>query len=452
MIIHAIAMKEGVSIMNRMTIKDLENHIGETVEVQGFIANIRDLQYVQFVILRDGTGTIQMTIEKSEEKNKEFVELISNTTLESTIKATVYVAQNEKVKLRGMELIPEKIEITSKSLPELPIDIKDKDKTLRETRLDYRFLDLRREDNHLLFQAETIFEHAAREFFLKNHFIEIHSPKISAKAAESGAEVFHLDYFGQEACLSQSPQFYKQMAMASGFDQVFEIGPAFRAENSHTSYHATEINMLDVEASWLSDENDVMDIEENLLKYMFTRLKETYGKEIEETFHVTISDVSVKFPRITFQEAKRILKEEMHFVGERTDDFERHEEELLCQYAKEKYGSDFIFVTKFPFAARPFYHMLDENGLTKSYDLLFKGVEITTGAIREHRIDQLTKQIIEKEIDPKSLEFYLEFFKYGCPPHGGFAIGIARMMMEIFEIDNIREATFIYRGPTRLNP
>lgn len=185
---------------------------------------------------------------------------------------------------------------------------------------------------------------------------------------------------------------------------------------------------------------------------MFTKLKETYGKEIEETFHVTLSDVNVKFPRITFQEAKRILKEEMNFVGERTDDFERHEEELLCQYAKEKYGSDFIFVTKFPFAARPFYHMLDENGLTKSYDLLFKGVEITTGAIREHRVDVLTKQIIEKEIDPKSLEFYLEFFKYGCPPHGGFAIGIARMMMEIFEIDNIREATFIYRGPTRLNP
>ena len=279
--------------MSRITIKELENHIGETVEVQGFIANIRDLQYVQFVILRDGTGTIQMTIEKSEEKNKDFVELISNTTLESTIKAKVLVSKNEKVKLRGMELIPETIEITSKSLPELPIDIKDKEKTLRETRLDYRFLDLRREDNHLLFQAETIFEHAAREFFLNNHFMEIHSPKISAKAAESGAEVFHLDYFGQEACLSQSPQFYKQMAMASGFDQVFEIGPAFRAENSHTSYHATEINMLDVEASWLSDENEVMDIEENLLKYMFTKLKETYGKEIEETFHVTLSDVSM---------------------------------------------------------------------------------------------------------------------------------------------------------------
>ena len=438
--------------MAKIFIKDLKEYFGKEIELQAFVDNIRDLQWVQFVILRDGTGKVQMTIEKSEEKNKNLVELISKLPLESTILIKGIVMDSPKVKLNGMEIIPTHIEVTSTSMQELPINIKKKDNALRETRLDYRFLDLRREDNHLLFQAQTIFEHAAREFFINHNFMEIHSPKISAKAAESGAEVFKLDYFGQEACLSQSPQFYKQMAMASGFDQVFEIGPAFRAENSHTSYHATEINMLDVEVSWVKDENEVMDVEENLLKYMFKRLKETYGKEIEETFHVTLSNIDVKFPRITFQEAKRILKEEMNFVGERTDDFERHEEELLRKYAKEKYNSDFIFVTKFPFEARPFYHMLDENGLTKSYALLFKGVEITTGAIREHRVDILTKQIIEKEIDPKSLQFYLEFFKYGCPPHGGFAIGIARMMMEIFEIDNIREATFIYRGPTRLNP
>ena len=352
--------------MAKIFIKDLKEYFGKEIELQAFVDNIRDLQWVQFVILRDGTGKVQMTIEKSEEKNKNLVELISKLPLESTILIKGIVMDSPKVKLNGMEIIPTHIEVTSTSMQELPINIKKKDNALRETRLDYRFLDLRREDNHLLFQAQTIFEHAAREFFINHNFMEIHSPKISAKAAESGAEVFKLDYFGQEACLSQSPQFYKQMAMASGFDQVFEIGPAFRAENSHTSYHATEINMLDVEVSWVKDENEVMDVEENLLKYMFKRLKETYGKEIEETFHVTLSNIDVKFPRITFQEAKRILKEEMNFVGERTDDFERHEEELLCKYAKEKYNSDFIFVTKFPFEARPFYHMLDENGLTKS--------------------------------------------------------------------------------------
>ena len=227
---------------------------------------------------------------------------------------------------------------------------------------------------------------------------------------------------------------------------------SFRSDSSALGnvYDSDDPDVIDV---WITAGRDQSNILKNMVDQQFTPTsKETYGKEIEETFHVTLSNIDVKFPRITFQEAKRILKEEMNFVGERTDDFERHEEELLCKYAKEKYNSDFIFVTKFPFEARPFYHMLDENGLTKSYDLLFKGVEITTGAIREHRVDILTKQIIEKEIDPKSLQFYLEFFKYGCPPHGGFAIGIARMMMEIFEIDNIREATFIYRGPTRLNP
>jgi len=437
--------------MKRITINELGESFDKEVTVQGFVEKIRDLQYVQFVILRDSTGKVQITIEKND-GNKELVETVSNLTLESTIKVKGTIIKNEKVKMGGMELIPNSIEVTSISLSELPIDIKNKDNSLRETRLDYRFLDLRREDNNLLFKCETLIEHAMREYCINNNFMEIHSPKISAKAAESGAEVFNLDYFGQKACLSQSPQFYKQMAMASGFDKVFEIGPAFRAENSHTSYHATEINMADVEMSFIESFEDVMDMEEEWIKYILNKLKEKYGDEIKKVFNVEISDTSVKFPRITFKEAKEILKEKYHYIGEKEEDFERKEENLLCKYAKEKYGSDFIFVTKFPFSARPFYHMLDSEGLTNSYDLLFKGIEITTGAQREHRIDILEKQIIEKGIDPKDLAFYLEFFKYGMPPHGGFAIGIARIMMQIFEIDNIREATYIYRGPTRLNP
>lgn len=437
--------------MKKININELNNHFNEKIEVQGFVDNIRNLQYVQFVILRDGTGKLQMTVEKNDD-NKQLVQIVDNLTLESTIKVSGKLLENPKVKLNGMELIPNNIEVTSSSLPELPIDIKNKDNTLRETRLDYRFLDLRREDNNLFFKCETLFEHALREYCINNNFIEIHSPKIAAGAAESGAEVFKLDYFGQTACLSQSPQFYKQMAMASNFDKVFEIGPAFRAENSHTSYHATEINMADVEMSWIDSYEDVMDFEEHWIKYALDRLKEKYGEKIEKTFNVKISDTSIKIPRITFAEGKKILKEKFNYVGEREDDLERKEENLLCEYAKKEYNSDFIFITKFPFSARPFYHMLDENGLTNSYDLLFKGIEITTGAQREHRVDVLEKQMVEKNIDQKSLAFYLDFFKYGMPPHGGFAIGIARVLMQIFEIDNIREATFIYRGPTRLNP
>lgn len=437
--------------MKKIEIKELNNYFGEKVEIQAFVDNIRNLQYVQFVILRDSTGKLQMTIEKNDE-NKHLVEIIDNLSLESTIKVIGTLMESPKVKLNGMELIPDSVEITSKSLPELPIDIKNKDNTLRETRLDYRFLDLRREDNNLLFKCETLLEHSLREYCVNNNFMEIHTPKIAAGAAESGAEVFKIDYFGQTACLSQSPQFYKQMAMASGFDKVFEIGPAFRAENSHTSYHATEINMADIEISWINSFEEVMDFEEAWIKYALDKVKEKYGEEIEKVFGVTLSDTSVKIPRITFKEAKQILKDKFNYVGEKEEDFERKEENLLCEYAKKEYNSDFIFITKFPFSARPFYHMLDEEGLTNSYDLLYKGVEITTGAQREHRVDILEKQMVEKDIEPESLNFYLDFFRYGCPPHGGFAIGIARVLMQMFEIDNIREATFIYRGPTRLNP
>lgn len=437
--------------MKKIYTNKLNEYLDQEIEVQGFVDNIRNLQYVIFLILRDSKGKLQLTIEKNEE-NQKLVEVVENISLESTIKAKGKLLSNEKVKLNKMEFIPTSIDIISKSLNELPIDIKNKDNTLRETRLDYRFLDLRRDENNLFFKCETLFEHSLREYCIENDFIEIHTPKIAAGAAESGAEVFKIDYFGQQACLSQSPQFYKQMAMSSGFDKVFEIGPAFRAENSHTSYHATEINMADIEISWINSFNEIMDLEERWLKYAISKVNEKYGDEIKKTFNVELVNTTKKIPRITFSEAKEILKNEMNFVGEREDDFERQEEKLLCEYAKQKFGSDFIFVTKFPFAARPFYHMLDNEGLTNSYDLLFRGVEITTGSQREHRVEILEKQMREKGVNPESLDFYLEFFKYGVPAHGGFAIGLARIMMQLFNIDNIREATFIYRGPTRLNP
>jgi nondiscriminating aspartyl-tRNA synthetase len=435
-----------------MKIKNLKEHFDKEVTIQGFVDSIRDLQYVQFIVLRDSTSKVQITIEKSEDKNKDMIELISKLPLESTIKVTGLIKYNEKVKLNQMELIPSEIIVTSISLNELPIDIKDKEKSLRETRLDWRFLDLRREDNNLLFRIETLFEHSLREFWIKNEFIEIHSPKISGASAESGSEMFKLDYFGTPAVLSQSPQFYKQMALAAGFDKVFEIGPAFRAENSHTSYHAAEINMIDVELAWIDSVEDVMNHEEDLLRYTLSNIKEKYEQEIKKMFNVDMPLFENKFPRITLLEAKTILKEKYNYEAVNKSDFERKEEELIGRYVKETYNSDFVFITKFPYEARPFYHMLDSDGLTNSFDLIFKGIELTTGAQREHRHDILIKQIKEKGIDPNTLQFYTDFFKYGCPPHGGFGMGAARFMMQLLEIDNIREATFVYRGPTRLNP
>ena len=289
--------------MERIKIQDIKNYDNKNIIISGFVDKIRDLQYVQFLILRDGTGKVQITIEKNDE-NQELNKIVSNITLESTIKVDGKVLINDKVKLGGVEIIPNNIILTSISLNELPFDIKSKDNALRETRLDYRFLDLRREENNLLFKCQTLFEHELRNYWINHDFMEIHSPKISGAVAESGAETFKLDYFGQQACLSQSPQFYKQMALAAGFDQVFEIGPAFRAENSHTSYHATEINMADVEIAWIDSEEDIMDHEENLLRYAFSKLENKYKEEIMEKFHIEMPlykekfTLSINFPPI----------------------------------------------------------------------------------------------------------------------------------------------------------
>jgi len=436
--------------MSKIYFNELKNHFNEDITIEGFVDSIRDLQYVAFIVLRDSTDKVQVTVEK--EGNDELVNIVSNMTLESTVKITGKLLESPKVKLNGMELIPTSIEITSTSLNELPIDIKKKDNALRETRLDYRFLDLRRDDNYKLFKYQTFIEKCMREFWYNNDYIEIHSPKIAGAAAEGGAELFKLDYFGQPAVLSQSPQIYKQMAMASGFNKVFEISQVYRAENSHTSYHATEIEMVDSEIAWISSHHDVMDMEEAWLRYIFTNLKEQYGEEINNTFGVEVSDVTNQFPRITFNEAKQILSENYHYIGENKEDFERKEEMLICKYVKEKYNSDFVFVTDYPYSARPFYTMKSDDGMTKSFDLLYRGIEITSGAQREHRYEVLKQQIIEKGIDPDTMKDYLSFFQYGMPPHGGFGFGMARLIMEIFNIDNVREATFIYRGPTRLNP
>ena len=432
--------------MEKIYFKDLEEYKGKEIEVQGFVDNIKNLKSVQFVILRDGTGKLQVTIEKND-NNSELNDIISAINTESTVKINGKLIDSPSVKLNGIELIPQSIEVTS-SAEKLPINYKDSGIS-RSIRHDNRFLDLRTERNHKIFEIETLLEESIREYCLANEFMEIHSPKITAKAAESGAEVFKLDFFGQRAALSQSPQFYKQMAMISGFDKIFEIGPAFRAEKSDTNYHAAEINMCDMEISWVDNIKEIESIEEEMLKHVFENINNKYSNIINKEFNAKTVNVDVNFPAISFAEAKNILKEKYNYIGEKSNDLERKEELLLCKYALEKYKSDLIFIEGFPFSNRAFYQQKDENGITRSYDLLYRGLEITTGALREHRYDLLLKQIIEKNINPNDLKFYLEMFKYGCPPHGGYGVGLSRVLMKTLNIDNIMDTNFIYRGSSR---
>lgn len=439
--------------MDKIYFNELENHFNQEIEIQGFVDKIRDLQYVQFVILRDSSSKVQITIEKNDE-NKIINELVSTLTKESTVLVKGKLVESPNVKLRGMEMIPSSFIITSLSEEELPIDILDyTNKSNQELRLDNRFLDLRQEKNFFIFKAQTLAEMAMREYWIQHKFIEIHSPKILGTASESGAEVFKLDYFGKTVYLAQSPQFYKQMAMASGFNNVFEIGPVFRAENSHTAYHATEFTSVDCEMSWIHSHHDVMDLEEAVCKNVLKKLKAEMDEDFKRLFNENINDSDVAFPRIAFAEAKRIIQENYKYTGEKEFDFDRKEEELIGLYARKKLNSDFVFVIDYPFAARPFYHMIDEvSGLTKSFDLLYRGIEITTGAQREHRIEILKKQAVEKGLSLESIDFYLNFFRYGVPPHGGYGFGLTRFLMRLFNVDNIRDVTFLYRGPNRVNP
>lgn len=439
--------------MKKINAKDLKEYYGKEIEFSGFVENIRDLQWVQFVILKDNTGSLQVTIEKSEEKNKEMVELVSNLTIDSTVKVKGILMESPKVKLNGMELIPTKIEVTSRSLEELPFNYKNLEGVNLDTRLDYRFIDLRNDKNILIYQIQSDLVRYMREYLYKKDFTEIHTPKLIGTASESGSEVFEVKYFDRKAYLAQSPQFYKQMAMASGFNRIFEVAPCFRAENSNTNRHATEFTSFDVEFSYINSYHEVMELESEILNYAFEKISKKYKEKIKEVFKEEIIIPKLPFPTMTLSDVYKELEEKYHYKindSEKTD-LTTEAERLCYKLAKEKFNHEFLFVTDFPAEKRAFYHMRDKEGRLQGYDLIWRGVEITTGAQREHRYEEILKNAKEKGLD-KDVEFYLEFFKYGCPPHGGFAIGIDRLTMLLLGLPNVKETEFLFRGPNRIEP
>jgi len=441
--------------MERTLIREAKEKIGEVITLKGFVHTVRNQKAVQFIILRDHTGLIQVVAERSEE-NKSINELIATLTRESAVEVTGVVVSNQNVKLGQIELQLRFIHIDSLSDATLPIDIFGRTETDIDKRLDWRFLDLRQPEKQLIFRIQTTVELAMREFWISNRFVEIHTPKIMGSPSEGGAELFTLEYFGQTASLAQSPQFYKQMAMAAGMDRVFEISPAFRADPSSTPRHSTEFTSVDMEMSWIESHHDIMEFEELWLQHVLQAVREKHGKEITETFGVEVILPSLPFPKVTMEEAQKILRDKRYVPPSDTKegDLDPQGERLLCEHAKEKYDHEFIFITDYPIEVRPFYHMRKEDkpSETKSFDLLWKWMEITTGAQREHRYDVLIKQATEKGVSLESSQFYLDFFKYGCPPHGGFGFGLARLLAAMLNQKSIRDVVFLHRGPTRLIP
>ena len=431
----------------------MSHHYGEKVVVSGFVENIRNLQWVLFLVLNDGTGKVQVTIEKSNESNQELISIVNSLTLESTVKIVGILNENSKVKLNGIEIIPDTIEVTSRSDEELPFSYKDLTGVNIDTRLDYRFIDLRNEKNSLIFKIQSSLVQYMREYLYQHDFMEIHTPKLIGTASESGSNVFEVKYFDRLAYLAQSPQFYKQMAMSSGFNRIFEVGPVFRAENSNTSRHATEYTCFDVEFSYIDSYYDVMKLEAEMLTYALEKINHIYGERIKDIYGVELMVPTLPFPVMRLCDIYQELESRYGYKVEDSekDDLTTEAEKLCYQLSKDKFQHEFLFVIDYPASKRAFYHMRDNDGILQGYDLLWRGVEITTGAQREHRYEEITKNAEEKGLT-KDVKFYLEFFKYGCPTHGGFGLGVDRLTMLLLGIPSIKEVQFLFRGPNRLEP
>ena len=428
--------------MERTYIKDVTPGVHR---VQGFVENFRNKRTMAFIVVRDVTGKLQVTIEK--EKHPEMLEMLDKLTIHSVVTFEGEVVASEYVKMGGKEMYPDTMRIESVA-EALPI----KDDSDIDVRMDYRWIDLRREKNHLMLAMQTTLTAALREFLVERNFIEIHTPKLIAAASESGSDVFEVKYFDGKAYLAQSPQFYKQMAMAAGLERIFETGPVFRAEKSYTNKHATEFTGFDLEFSYIDSFEDVMKLEEELVTYAITKVKEAHGDAIKELYDMDLEVPTLPFPRMKLKDVYNELKARYGYKvpDELKGDLTTEAERMTKQLCKDMFGHEFLFITDYDAKERAFYHMRDENGVPQGYDLIWRGVEITTGAQREHRYDVLKAQAEEKGL-ADDVKFYLEFFKYGCPPHGGFGIGIDRLAMLFLGI-SIKEVQFLFRGPNRLTP
>ncbi len=421
---------------------------GSKVYLKGWVKHKRVLKDKIFIVLVDGSSEIQVVVPKSA---KNAWNTMKETNVWSVIGVEGVVAYDPRAP-GGIEVRVENMEVINSSAKILPIDPLRRDTEISK-RFDYRFIDLRNPLRKQILVVASLVARYAREYFVENGFLEIFSPKIVAESTEGGANTFPVVYFGEEAYLAQSPQLYKQLMMLTTAERVFEIGPAFRAEPHRSPRHLCEFQSIDFEMAFIEDYDEVYKTAYDMLLYVFEKIKQKHSSHINEFFE----DWEPHIPRggplvITFNEALRILRENNIATGD--DELSTEAEKFLGEYARKEYGSDIIIVTEYPWSARPFYTMRKpgEPHLTKSFDILFRGLEIASGSQREHRYDVLVRQIREKGLDVERFKFYTEFFKYGMPPHGGAGLGLERITAKLLNLDNIKEARLLPRDPERLRP
>ncbi len=425
--------------------------LGKRIKVCGWVANVRDLGGVKFLLIRDRTGIAQAVLKKGSTPD-EVIRMSKN-----IVKETILCAEGEVVEGKSslkLEVIVDKLDVLNRPFESIPLDPETSTSAQLNVRLDYRWLDVRNRKVGSIFIFASWIANMFRQYLTENGFVEIFTPKIVATGTEGGAEVFPVIYFGKEAYLAQSPQFYKQLAVISGLERVFEIGPVFRAEAHHTVRHLSEFHGLDFEIGYISSPDDVMNLIEGFFKRLSYELKNNSSLNwIKEFYNIEVS-IPKKIPRLSIKDAYEILSEKYDKHLEFGDDLDTEAERMLGEYFKEEYNSDFVFITEYPWKVRPFYTMRipGDKDFTYGFDLLFKGLEIATGSQREHRYDTLLENLKDKGLDEKKFRFYLNFFKHGAPPHGGVGMGLERIVKQFLGLENIREARLLPRDTERITP
>ena len=429
--------------MKRLLTTNLYSHMGETVKVQGWVHKIRKLSKITFIILRDRSGLIQCVVDTKTID-------IKGLKLESVVEIVGEVKE-KNAKTHESELSTQSLKIISQVTEDLPVEINKEDLDVNiDTLLNNRVLTLRNLKTNSIFKIQAALAEGFAEFLKKEDFTQVFTPKIVAEGTEGGTGLFEVKYFEKKAYLAQSPQFYKQMLVAAGYERVFEIGHVYRAEEHNTLRHLNEYVSMDLEMGFIEDEKDIMSLETKLLKYIFQYVTSHCPKELA-LLKVEFPVIGEQIPSLKLSEAIEILKKE-YGKTELINDLDPEGEKLICEYVKTKYNSEFIFLTHYPRSKRPMYTMPEGADATHSYDLLFRGVEITTGGQRIHNYEQLKNSISSKGLNVESFSGYLEAFKYGMPPHGGLAIGLERLTAQLLNLKNVREVTLFPRDRDRIIP
>ena len=433
--------------MPRIRTNEVAAHLGERVRMAGWLHNFRDMSKFGFLLLRDGSGVVQAVLDSPAELEK-----LRGIQYESVVEVIGTVVAEPRSSA-GVELHDCEVMVITPILEPLPFEVNKKElKPGLDVFLDHAPLGLRHLQKRALFRISAEMLLGFREYLNQQSFVEIQTPKIVGAATESGANVFSIDYFGRLAYLAQSPQFYKQI-MVGVFERVYEVGPVFRAEKHNTVRHTNEYVSLDIEMGFIQDHTDVMDMLTGILRHVFERLKTSCAREVE-LLKLRVPTIGETIPRMRLGEAQQIIFERFGEDCRNEPDLSPQHEAWICEYAEKELGSEMLFVTHYPTSKRPFYAMPDDQDptLTKSFDLEFRGCEIVTGGQRIHRYEQLRDNAHKWGIQDAQIEGYLQAFKYGMPPHGGFGMGLERLLMQLTGLSNLREATLFPRDLDRLSP